>query len=246
MVIAIRRHATGDGRQAMTAASAISIQQSSSIIPIMRTVYSFRRRAALLTVAAVLFVGSALAAVAQNDMGSLADVAPDRAFAYLSGNLQPLHNHPAIYADSATGRFVVVGHGYRREFPLANTGEALKAYRNLLYDRNYEPDGKKRAKKRKSSEEEYQELLRMVTNELSDSAKSLFTSDQLDRFGSISPSAGYEYFSGYTGAYPNHPVIYAHLYGFTIVGRGFKKDMTMKEATKAFAEYLALVKGKGR
>jgi hypothetical protein len=212
------------------------------------------RRAATLAAAALLYLWMPIAAAAQgegtqapvvhnDEVGALAGVRADHAFAYLSGNFQTLHNHPALYADSASGMMVVIGNGYRREFPLAKAADAVKAYRNLLYDRGYEPDGKKRPKKRKSAEEEYQELLRMVSSELSDSVKRLFTADQLEHFSSISPSAGYDFFSGYSGGYPNHPVIYAHLYGFTIVGRGFKKDVPMKQASAAFAEYLALVKG---
>jgi hypothetical protein len=207
------------------------------------------RNAALVAVALVILLCPALCRSQEgnngtnNDMSALADVSADRAFAYLSGNFQTLHNHPAIYADSASGMIVVVGNGLRKEFPIARVAEAVKAYRNFLYDRGYEPDGKKRPKKKKSSDEEYQELLRMMSTGLSDSVKSLFTSEQLERFNDISPSAGYDFFSGFDGGYANHPVIYAHLYGFTIEGRGFKKDMPMKQASAAFAVYLSLLQG---
>jgi hypothetical protein len=178
-------------------------------------------------------------AAQDNDMGPLAQVRAEQAFGYLSGNYRTFHNHPAIFSDSGTGRLVVLGTGYRRDFPLAKAADAVKAYRNLLVDRGYEPDGKK---KKKSRQEEYDELMGMLVATMSDSTKGLFTAEQLERFGDLAPSAGYDYFSGHTGGYPNHPVIYAHLHGFTIVGRGFKKDMPMKQASKAFAEYLALVK----
>lgn len=193
--------------------------------------------------ALLLLTGAAICPAQPADMGPLADVPADRAFAYLSGNLQTLHNHPAMYADSASGTIVVVGNGLRRAFPIAKAADAVKAYRNLLLDRGYEPDGKKRPRKKKTADEEYQELLAMMSHDLSDSVKSLFTPEQLERFGNISPSAGYDFFSGYTGAYPNHPVIYAHLYGFTVVARGVRKDLTMKQATKAIAEFLALAGG---
>lgn len=170
-------------------------------------------------------------------MGPLRGLDAWKGFAYLSGHYQTLHNHPAVYADSASKKFVVIGTGYRKEFPFKKGADAMKAYRKLLLDRSYEPDGQRKR------QDEF--AMFDFSGELSDSVKRHFTKAQLDQFGDVAPAVGYRYFSGHTGSYPNHPTIYAHGTGFTIVARGVEMEMSMREAKKAFTTYLDVVKSAG-
>jgi len=71
----------------------------------------------------------------------LRNVHPGEAYAYFSGNEKSSHNLPAIYAYQADiQKLVVIGKGYRKEFPISQTEDAFKAYHALLKNRGYKVD----------------------------------------------------------------------------------------------------------
>ena len=80
-------------------------------------------------------------ASAQLKLHPLRNVAPREAFAYFSGNAQSNHNHPAMYAyQGDIQKVVVVGRGYREEFPISQIEQAFKAYSALLKRTGYKID----------------------------------------------------------------------------------------------------------
>ena len=71
----------------------------------------------------------------------LRNVNPRDAYIYFSGNGVASHNLPAMYAyQGDIQKLVVVGRGYREEFPISHTEEAFAAYRELLKKTHYRID----------------------------------------------------------------------------------------------------------
>jgi hypothetical protein len=71
----------------------------------------------------------------------LSQIAPTEGYRYFSGNAQPLHNHPAMYASGsdADAKLTVLGVGHDQAFPLTEIDAAFAAYRALLVERGYLP-----------------------------------------------------------------------------------------------------------
>lgn len=78
---------------------------------------------------------------AEREQQVLRNMRPSRGFAYFSGHEGSSANHPAIYAYQAeVQKLVVIGRGYRQEFSIAESDQALQAYRRLLKERGYKVD----------------------------------------------------------------------------------------------------------
>lgn len=69
----------------------------------------------------------------------LRNVFPSDGYAYFSGNSGSNHNLPAMYAfrGGEGARLMVIGRGYREEFPMARADAAFAAYRALLAKHKY-------------------------------------------------------------------------------------------------------------
>lgn len=71
----------------------------------------------------------------------LSQLSPRTGFDYFSGHAKSNHNHPIIYAyQGDIQKLVVIGRGYREEFPISQTEQAFKAYRALLKKTRYKVD----------------------------------------------------------------------------------------------------------
>src|SRR6185436_5348852 len=66
-------------------------------------------------------------------------ITPNDGFRYFSGNAEPMHNHPAMYASGSgtEATLTVVGFNVDRAFPTAEPDAAFAAYRALLVERGY-------------------------------------------------------------------------------------------------------------
>lgn len=84
---------------------------------------------------------SPAAGAVEREKQVLRNMRPSRGFAYFSGHEGSSANHPAIYAYQAeVQKLVVIGRGYRQEFPVAESDQALQAYKKLLKERGYKVD----------------------------------------------------------------------------------------------------------
>lgn len=77
----------------------------------------------------------------ENKPNPLRYVTPDQGYEYFSGYEKNNHNLPAIYAyQGEIQKLVVIGRGYRAEFPISQTDQAFDAYRALLKKNGYKID----------------------------------------------------------------------------------------------------------
>jgi hypothetical protein len=91
----------------------------------------------------VLTCATALSYAGGKGTNCLDAISPDDGFRYFSGNREPMHNHPAMYASGSgeDARLTVVGSNADRAFPVAEPDAAFAAYRALLVERGYLPAG---------------------------------------------------------------------------------------------------------
>ena len=86
--------------------------------------------------------GSSYAGKSKGAVGNCLDsITPIDGYAYFSGNTNPWHNHPAMYAGGSDedARLTVTGAGFVQAYPFSEIDGAFAAYRRLLVDRGYLP-----------------------------------------------------------------------------------------------------------
>jgi hypothetical protein len=102
--------------------------------------------AAVMVATACLSMPAHARELTESQNKALSEIYVSDGFNYMSGNTQPLHNQPAIYAyyygkEGGGARLVVVGQDFRQEFWMHEWAKAIEAYKELLARRGYRPDG---------------------------------------------------------------------------------------------------------
>lgn len=145
-----------------------------------------------------------------------------------SGAARPLHNFPALIHDRGEDTLWVIGRGVDQRFPAAQLEEALDAYRGLLLQRGYAPDGA-----RAGPDGNLGDILADMNVEERDDAP--FTAAQVEALETLTPAEVWGRLSGAGGGPSDRLIMYAHLDGLSVQRAGLDRTFSMESARRAFA-----------